>query len=68
MPVSAAIPPEAFSCTRSQQADTEALNLQFLARRHTNPYEVRQSKTCWNLFLESPDASGVIDGNRIRPQ
>ena len=68
MPVPAAIPPEAFSCTRSRQADTESPDPQFLARPHTNPYEDRQGDTCWNLLLESPDAPGGIDGNGIRPQ
>jgi hypothetical protein len=58
MPVPAAIPPEPFSCTRSQQADTELPDPQFLARLHTNLYKDRQGDTCWNRFLESSDPRG----------
>lgn len=68
MPVPAVIPPEAFSCTRSQHADTESPDPQFLAGLHTNPYELHQSDTYRNLFPESFDDSGGIDGNRKRPK
>jgi hypothetical protein len=58
MPMSAAIPPGPFFCIRSQQADTESPDAQFLARLHTNLYEDRQDDACRNRFLESSDAPG----------
>ena len=67
MPVPAAIPPEAFSCIRRQQADIESPDPRFLVQPHTNLYEARQGDTCWNIFLESSDAPGGIDEDHISP-